>query len=287
MVAPDRDRLRRAFRLKEAAAAPAEAAAVPARPEVRAFLQARLRQLAPRRPEVALPEGQDLALGGATCWQRLLRYGLDHVHGRTELRRVLSVDPALVAQRAKQPALADLRLDQCLFLDTETTGLSGGAGTVVFQVGMGFLEGDQLVVEQLLLRHFDEEPALLAQVAERLRQRPLLVTYVGKSFDRHRIAARMALHRVGSDVLTERHLDLYHLSRRHWARQLPDCRLRTVEEQVLGLHRDHDLPGSEAPRAFLDWVRDRSGPLDRVLEHNRLDVLSVVALLGVLGCPDR
>jgi uncharacterized protein YprB with RNaseH-like and TPR domain len=176
-----------------------------------------------------------------------------------------------------------LSLDQCLFLDTETTGLSGGAGTIVFNVGMAFVEGGEVVVEQLLMRHFEEEPALLAQVGVRLAQHPVLVTYVGKTFDRHRLAARMALHRLPTDMLRDEHLDLYHVARREWRTQLPDCRLRTVEQRILGLHREDDLPGSEAPRAFLDWVRDRSGPLDRVLEHNRLDVLSVVALLAVLG----
>jgi uncharacterized protein YprB with RNaseH-like and TPR domain len=84
-------------------------------------------------------------------------------------------------------------------------------------------------------------------------------------------------------VLTPRHLDLYHLVKRAHGKELPDTRLRTVEQHLLGLHRHDDLPGSEAPAAFLDWIRDRTGPVDRVLEHNRLDVLSLAALLGVLA----
>jgi len=139
------------------------------------------------------------------------------------------------------------------------------------------------VFEQLFLRDFGEEPALLEHVAARLAQRPVPVTFVGKSYDRHRIHARMAVHKVAAPVLTPRHLDLYHLVRRSHGKVLPDARLRTVEEHLLGLRRHDDLPGSEAPAAFLAWIRDRSGPVDRVLEHNRLDVLSLAALLGVLA----
>jgi uncharacterized protein YprB with RNaseH-like and TPR domain len=109
------------------------------------------------------------------------------------------------------------------------------------------------------------------------------VTFVGKSFDRHRIAARLGVHKMQAIVLTPRHLDLYHLVKRAHGKELPDTRLRTVEQHLLGLHRHDDLPGSEAPAAFLDWIRDRTGPVDRVLEHNRLDVLSLAALLGVLA----
>jgi len=113
------------------------------------------------------------------------------------------------------------------------------------------------------------------------------VTFVGKSYDRHRIASRMALHKIASPALTAPHLDLYHIARREYGGQWPDCRLQTVERQLLGLRRADDLPGSEAPAAWLDWIRDGSGAVDRVLEHNRLDVLSLCALLGVLAGRDQ
>jgi uncharacterized protein YprB with RNaseH-like and TPR domain len=153
----------------------------------------------------------------------------------------------------------------------------------VFAYGLGFLDGDDVVVEQLFLRDFGEEPAMLAHVADRMRQFPVPVTFVGKSFDRHRIAARMAVHKVRSQALTARHLDLFHVVRRRYAKEWPDTKLKTCEDRLFALRRLDDLPGSEAPAAFLSWVRDRTGPVDRVLEHNRLDVLSLVALLGQLA----
>lgn len=284
MVAPDRDRLRRAFRVDRVtpAAEPSASASPPA--GMRAFLQRRREHFAAApRAVVELPPGAEQATAHGPLWRRELCYPLQHVHGRIPLDAARTLDGERLAVLAKEPAFARLDAARCLFLDTETTGLAGGAGTVVFAYGLAFFRGGQLVVEQLFLRDFGEEPAMLRHVAARLREFPVPVTFVGKSYDRHRIAARMAVHKIRSPVLTAPHLDLYHVVRRSHGKQLPDARLKTVEAHLLGLHRDDDLPGSEAPAAFLDWIRDRTGPVDRVLEHNRLDVLSLVALLGLLA----
>lgn len=254
------------------------------RADVRAFLQRRLEQFAaPPRVVVELPPGDELATPHGVVWRRELRYPLTSAHGSAPLGACRALDGERLATIAKDGAFAALRVEQCLFLDTETTGLAGGAGTVVFAYGLGFVRGDELVVEQLFLRDFGEEPAMLQHVAARLREFPVPVTFVGKSYDRHRIAARLAVHKIKAPMLTGLHLDLYHVVRRLHGKQWPDSRLRTVEERLLGLARHDDLPGSEAPAAFLSWIRDRTGPVDRVLEHNRLDVLSLVALLGALA----
>ncbi len=283
MVAPDRDKLRRAFRVPAKPSAPLPPVAKE-RADVRTFLQrhAALFTILPR-PAVALPAGEEVPTAHGVLWRRELRYPRAFVHGTAALAAARTLDGARLARLAKDDSLATLLPEQCLFLDTETTGLAGGAGTVVFAYGLGFFRGDELVVEQLFLRDFGEELAMLQHVAARLREFPVPVTFVGKSYDRHRIAARLALHKVKAPVLTPRHLDLYHVVRRAFAKQWPDARLRTAEERLLGLVRHDDLPGSEAPAAFLDWIRDRTGPVDRVLEHNRLDVLSLVALLGALA----
>lgn len=239
------------------------------------------------RGRVELPDGRTLENSRGKCFLRELRYPLDHLHGAVPLDKMFDVDRPRLSTLAKDPEVEHVGFDQCLFLDTETTGLSGGAGTVVFMVGMGFLEGQHLVVEQTFLRSFSEEPAALTHVAERLRQFPHLVTFVGKSFDRHRLAARMVVHKVRSQILLAPHLDLYYLARRAWRDELPDVRLQTLEKHKLGMFRREDLPGAAAPVAFLDWIADGSGPVDRIFEHNLLDVLSLVALLGELGkCQD-
>ena len=298
MVSPERDKLRRSFRVAKATADDVGAAprALPtpagdggasasaSSAATRAYLQRRLEAFrSPPRPVVELPPGEELATPQGPIWRRVLRYPLASAHGRAPLAAVTALDGERLATLAKEPAFATLSPRECLFLDTETTGLQGGAGTVVFAYGLGFLDGDDVCVEQLFLRDFGEEPAMLAHVAARMREFPVPVTFVGKSFDRHRIAARMAVHKVRAPVLTARHLDLFHVVRRRHAKEWPDTKLKTVEDRLFGLRREDDLPGSEAPAAFLSWVRDRTGPVDRVLEHNRLDVLSLVALLGQLA----
>jgi uncharacterized protein YprB with RNaseH-like and TPR domain len=279
VVAPDRSRLRRAFRVgsERAAGEPRE----PPSERLRELLRRHHERSKPARIE--LPPGEEVTTAHGPMWRRELRYAAGHVHGTVDLSRALRLDGDKLAALAKDAAFAQLDVRKCLFLDTETTGLAGGAGTVVFQYGFGFFDGGEFVLEQLFLRDFGEEPAMLHHVAARLRERPIAVTFVGKSYDRHRIAARLAVHKIRAPVLTAPHLDLYHLARRAFGKDLPDTRLKTVEQHVLGLQRDDDLPGSEAPAAFLDWIRDGTGPVDRVLEHNRLDVMSLAALLGVLA----
>jgi uncharacterized protein YprB with RNaseH-like and TPR domain len=251
----------------------------------REWLQRRQSERRREAVPVALPDGVEVTAGDGCCFVRRLRYPLTFRHGNVPLATAVETPTERFAALAKDPSFADLDPRACLFLDTETTGLAGGAGTIVFLCGLAWIEADEVVVEQVFLRAFAEENAALVLVAERIAQRPTLVTYVGKSFDRHRIAARMAVQRITSGVLTPRHLDLYHLCRRAHRGAWPDFKLRTVERGLLGLVRESDLPGSEAPAAFLSWLRDRTGPVDRVFEHNRLDVLSLVALFGVVGTP--
>lgn len=255
--------------------------------ETAEFLRRRWLRRQAARPTVVLPAGEVCCNAGGEFYKRTLRYPLDTLHGHLRLATAVVVDATRIAALARDTSDEGFELSRCLFLDTETTGLSGGAGTVVFMCGLGWIDTEALTVEQVFLREFADEPGVLRHVAMRLSERPHLVTFVGKSFDRHRLAARMAMHRIESDIVRTRHLDLYHLARRAWGKQLPDVRLRTVEESMLGLRRDDDLPGAEAPAAWLDWLRDGSGPIDRVFEHNRLDVLSLVALLGALGRPVR
>jgi uncharacterized protein YprB with RNaseH-like and TPR domain len=284
-----RDKLRRAFRseVSEREAEQRERATPPAG-TMRAFLEQRRQRLAQGlapspRAEVTLPDAEVVETAHGPLWVRELRYPKEHVHGAVPLGLGARFSPTRLTALAKSDAFADLAAEQCLFLDTETTGLAGGAGTVVFAYGYAWFEADELVFEQLFLRDFAEEPAMLRHLAQRMEEHPVPVTFVGKSYDRHRIAARLAVHKLKAPVLTERHLDLYHVIRREYGKQWPDSRLRTAEERLLRLFREDDLPGSEAPVAFLDWIRDRTGPVDRVLEHNRVDVLSLAALLGVVA----
>ncbi|MEO0479690.1 MAG: ribonuclease H-like domain-containing protein [Planctomycetota bacterium] len=287
-----RDRLRRANGLDDGSATKRDAEKPQAAPvrggaSLRAYLQQRAdrgRRSAMRPTEpVELPKGREIENDFGRFFLRRIEVPLSEHHGRHRFEHLAEVDWDRVAHWAKDEAFRSAELSDCLFLDTETTGLSGGAGTMVFLTGLGFVEGEHFVVEQAFLRSMEEERAALLHVAQRMEEFPVPVTFVGKSFDRHRLQSRMVLHDIESRVLTERHLDLYWCARRAWKRRLPDTRLRTVEERRLFVVRDDDLPGSEAPRAWIDWLRDGTGPVDRVLEHNRIDVLSLGTLLVEIG----
>ena len=166
-----------------------------------------------------------------------------------------------------------------LFLDTETTGLSGGAGTVAFLLGVGhFCEGG-FIIKQYLMRDYDEELSLLANLQAEMGARRALVTYNGKAFDMNLLAGRFIMNGIRMPKAAC-HIDLLHPARRIWRRSLDNCRLVTIEGEILGEHRSEDIPGSQIPQVFFDFVETRDwGMMQRVLLHNRLDILALAAIL--------
>ena len=163
-------------------------------------------------------------------------------------------------------------------IDTETTGLAGGTGTTAFMIGIAQAEPGAVRVRQWLLTGFAGEAAMLAECAGVLAGTDLMVSYNGKSFDLPLLRDRRRLQR-GPALPEPPHLDLLHPTRRLFRKTWPDCRLATVERRLLGLTRADDLPGSEAPRAWRDYLAGSpADDLARVLRHNLLDVLSLLVL---------
>ena len=170
-----------------------------------------------------------------------------------------------------------------LFLDTETTGLAGGTGTLVFLFGAVALHDNAFVLRQWLLTRFSGEPALMHEIRQALAACGLIISFNGKSFDMPLIRTR---YRMQGQTLDERHLthlDLLHPARSAFAKRWPDVRLQTAERRLCAYQRDDDLPGSEAPAAFTRWLRHGEGDgLVRVMQHHRDDVLSLVTLCAAL-----
>jgi uncharacterized protein YprB with RNaseH-like and TPR domain len=166
-----------------------------------------------------------------------------------------------------------------MFLDTETTGLAGGTGTCAFLIGLGSIEGTQFVVRQFFLRDYPEEKAMLAALAEALKAHEGLVTFNGKTFDVPLLETRFALARMKSPFTRLLHLDLLHPARRLWKLRLESCRLGHLESEVLGVHREGDVEGSEIPGIYFDYLStgDARG-LQPVFYHNALDIVSLAAL---------
>jgi uncharacterized protein YprB with RNaseH-like and TPR domain len=248
-----------------------------------------VRRIEGARPPRPAPVPIEEAVGGEvveTSQGRLLvvrhEFPLGHRHGGWPLGRAVEVAPAVLnlVSRAGEAPVDSRRL---LFLDTETTGLAGGTGTYAFLVGAGWLEGERFVVTQYFMRDFDEEPALLEALAPRLEQASGLVTFNGSGFDLPLLETRFVLTRRRWPAAIA-HVDLLPPARRVWSFRFEDCRLSTLEREVLGLSRAEDVPASLIPLIYFDFVRyRRAAPLARVFAHNRDDVLSLATLLGWFG----
>ena len=248
-----------------------------------------IRRIETRRPKHPAPAPIEEVLGGElvdTGAGPLLvvrhEFPLSHQHGRQRLGAALEAPLDLLSAmtRAEQP-LADAR--RLLFLDAETTGLAGGTGTYAFLVGAAWLEEDRLVLTQHFMRDFDEEPALLAALKPLLERASGLVTFNGSTFDLPLLETRFIMAR-GRWPVAMPHLDLLRPARRVWASCFADCRLATLEREVIGLVRGDDIPGGFIPALYFDYLRSRrAAPLVRVLAHNRDDVLTLVGLLAWFG----
>ncbi|MBL8257267.1 MAG: ribonuclease H-like domain-containing protein [Pseudoxanthomonas mexicana] len=167
-----------------------------------------------------------------------------------------------------------------LFFDTETTGLSGGTGTRAFMVGASDFVPGGLRVRQLLITHLSAEPAMLREFSRWLAEDTRLVSYNGRCYDAPLLAARYRLARQGTPLAGLEHLDLLFPTRRRYRGVWENCRLATIERRALGIVREDDLPGSEAPGAWLQYLRGGdAGLLRRVLQHNFQDVVTLAHLL--------
>jgi uncharacterized protein YprB with RNaseH-like and TPR domain len=170
------------------------------------------------------------------------------------------------------------------FFDTETTGLAGGAGTRAFQIGMAQWVDHSLLLRQLTMTRLAAESAMLRTFSGWLTPDVVLVSYNGKSYDSPLLTTRYRLSRLPDPLHGLPHLDLLYPTRRHYRGVWENCRLATIERHLLGVVREDDLPGSEAPRAWLEYLRGGSArDLRRVMHHNAQDLRSLALLVVKLA----
>src|SRR5918996_2029015 len=190
----------------------------------------------------------------------------------------------VIVRRADLPGAVAARLaslPSAAYFDTETTGLSTGAGTVIFLAGVARVEGTRITVRQYLLPDSPYEPALLRALAADLASTPRLVTYNGRAFDVPMLAARLTVHGLFGHqaALPSTHDDLLPHARRLFRRPLGGARLADVETGVLGVHRISDCAGSEVPARYFGYLAGGSPDiLAAVLDHNFQDVVSLALL---------
>ncbi len=252
-------------------------------PPAEAVVERRAASVAPLPYSDELP-GQPVTTPLGTYQLIETAYALDFQHGPNRLADLLAYEAAACARLARDEGFLGADLRSLAFIDTETTGLAGGAGTLVFLVGVGVLTNDQFVLRQYFLRDPAEERALLTALVADLAPRTGWVTFNGRAFDLPLLETRLTLNRQRGALGRRPHLDLLAPARRLYRGRLPSCSLGAIEHEVFHILRDHDdVPGYLIPQLYLDYLRTRD-PRDmrRVIYHNTVDILSMVTLAAHL-----
>jgi hypothetical protein len=255
---------------------------------------------------------------------RCTHYALDHLHGDRALQSALAHQGEIVARLAGNWAAADraaadraaaraaptVDLRDAIFLDTETTGLAGGAGTLVFLVGVGYFScedgiraspdsrsfdklrtsfpaPDRFVIEQYFLRDPAQEAAMLCALDRLVNRRNAIVTFNGRAFDVPLLETRFTLSRIAPSFGDKVHLDLLPPARRAWRNSLSSCSLSSLEYHLLDVRRDQqDVAGFLIPQLYREYLQSGAGDLNddmqRVMYHNLHDILSMVTLISRL-----
>jgi uncharacterized protein YprB with RNaseH-like and TPR domain len=237
-------------------------------------------------PVVSLDWGGDMA---ARCLVLDHRHAAERPHGRRSIETALPREGLPLA--LFDPRAAGLASDwwrRVVYFDIETTGLSGGAGTLAFLVGCGWFEtnGD-FTVRQFFLTSPSGEREMLDQLARIFDDASLVVTYNGRTFDVPFMEMRWAFHRASAPTGDLPHFDMLPPARRLWGprdRAVPEsegCSLSALERRVLGFHRQDDVPGFEIPARYFQFLRTGDlSIIEGVLEHNRHDLISLAALMA-------
>ena len=208
-------------------------------------------------------------------------YDMDHQHGKYSMDEIANLEDKDLRILSTGSAKVNFELNKTLFLDTETTGLAGGSGTAAFLIGIGYFYENKYIVEQFFMRDYDEEAAILNLLAEKTANFDTIVTFNGRSFDIPLLETRMILNRIDPVFSRLRDIDLLHPARRIWGLRLSDCRLGTLENEILSFQRaESDIPGSLIPGIYFDYLRfGNADKLYKVFYHNEKDVVSMVGLL--------
>lgn len=229
--------------------------------------------------EVETPLGKHLQI--SKTWPQLHRHGNSDVGALTELPpdllSVLGGDDRIEAPAARWA-----------FLDTETTGLAGGSGTIAFLIGVGAITDRGFELTQYFIRDFGEEPSALEALAAHLEQFDVLVTYNGKAYDQPLLETRFRMSRLKPPFARFKHVDLLFSARRLWKLALERCKLTDLEARILGFERVNDVGGAMIPHLFFEYIRSRNlRPLWPVFTHNAYDILSLACLAAIVPAAFR
>lgn len=208
-------------------------------------------------------------------------------HGSADIG-ALSELPASLLDALSDNEIAEVVPERWAFLDTETTGLAGGSGTYAFLIGVGRITADGFRVRQFFMRDYVEEKSVLAALEAHLNEFDVMITYNGKTYDQPLLETRYRMCRQKPPFSRMRHLDLLFGARRLWKLRLESCRLIQLEQQILGVFREGDLPGELIPYVYFEYLRAREAQrLVPVFHHNAMDILTLACLTAVVPAAFR
>jgi uncharacterized protein YprB with RNaseH-like and TPR domain len=203
-------------------------------------------------------------------------------HGSADVGALIELPDSLL-DVVSQNEINGIHPQRWAFLDTETTGLAGGSGTYAFLIGVGRITRDGFVVKQFFMREFAEEKSQLAALDEYLREFDVLITYNGKSYDQPLLETRYRMTRSKHPFTRLRHLDLLHGARRLWKLRMENCKLIQLEQHILGVCREGDLPGHLIPYVYFEYLREReANKLVPIFHHNAIDILTLACLTAIV-----
>ena len=224
--------------------------------------------------EVETPLGKHFET--TRLWERHRR------HGSIDISDLFELPPALL-DAVSDGAITDSPPERWAFLDTETTGLAGGSGTYAFLIGVGRITREGFHLRQFFMREFGEEASLLQALADYLAEFDVLITYNGRTYDQPLLETRYRMARARPPFSRLAHLDLLHGSRRLWKLRFDSCRLVELENQILGVEREGDLPGELIPYVYFEYLRTREVQrLVPIFHHNALDILTLACLTAIV-----
>jgi uncharacterized protein YprB with RNaseH-like and TPR domain len=203
-------------------------------------------------------------------------------HGSMDISSLHDL-PADLLDSLSDGAITSSHPTRWAFLDTETTGLAGGTGTYAFLIGVGSIEPAGFRLRQFFMRDHGEEASLLRRLSEHLAQFDVLITYNGKTYDQPLLETRFRMSRAPHPFERLAHLDLLFGARRLWKLRLESCRLVELENRILGVERQGDLPGEMIPYYYFEYLRTQQAfRLVPIFHHNAIDILSLACLTAIV-----
>ena len=230
--------------------------------------------------------GREVVTPGGRHWEMERTWPSHYRHGVSDVGALIEL-PADILSELLSAGSGEQQIhcppQRWAFLDTETTGLAGGSGTLAFLVGIGSITPAGFGLKQYFLRQPAEEPSLLSALAADLASYDVLVTYNGKAFDVPLLETRFLMNRQKAPFARLQHVDLLYGARRLWRLKLESCRLQDLERRILGHERVGDVGGGFIPNLYFDYLRRSDpGPLEPVFFHNAIDILSLACLTAVV-----